>query len=186
MADFAVNRAVGDDIARAPSDYPCAEVWLARRGGAVRHLVRDAGHLIRPALVLLAGLAVFLAVRSAIVPKAFGQYGHYRPGALALVRQRPIVYAGQDTCLLCHDDEGKARAAGKHAHVACEACHGPLALHADDPAAHVPQLPDVANLCRLCHEKDAAKPRAFPQVVTAEHSGGVACNQCHQPHNPHI
>ena len=67
--------------------------------------------------------------------------------------------------MLCHDDEAKARAAGKHAHVACEACHGPLAQHADDPAAHVPQLPDVANLCRRCHEKDAAKPKNFPQVV---------------------
>ena len=124
----------------------------------MRRLVQDAGHLIRPALILLTGLAVFLVVRSAIVPKAFGQYGHYRPGALALVRQHPIAYAGQDTCVLCHDDEAKARAAGKHAHVACEACHGPLAQHADDPAAIRPQLPDVANLCRRCHEKDAAKP----------------------------
>jgi len=152
----------------------------------LRRWLRDGVHLIRLALVLVAGLGVFLAVRSAIVPKAFGQYGHYRPGALAMIRQRPISYAGQDTCVLCHDGEAKARAAGKHAHVACEACHGPLAEHADDPSAHIPQLPDVANLCRRCHEKDAAKPRNFPQVATAEHSGGMICNQCHQPHNPHL
>jgi hypothetical protein len=88
--------------------------------------------------------------------------------------------------VLCHDDEGKARAAGKHAHVACEACHGALAQHADDPAAHVPKLPEVANLCRRCHEQDAAKPKNFPQVATAAHSGGMACNNCHQPHNPHL
>jgi hypothetical protein len=87
---------------------------------------------------------------------------------------------------MCHDEQATARAAGKHAHVACEACHGPLAQHADDPAAHVPKLPDVADLCRRCHEKDAAKPKNFPQVATAEHSGGVACNSCHQPHNPHL
>ena len=37
-------------------------------------------------------------------------------------------------------------------------------------------MPDVANLCRRCHEKDAAKPPNFPQVATAEHSGGVLCN----------
>jgi hypothetical protein len=137
-------------------------------------------------VVLLAGIGLFLVVRAAVVPKGFGQYGHYRPGALDTVRQRPISYAGQETCLLCHEDQGKARAAGKHAHVACEACHGPLAKHADDPAANVPKLPDVANLCRRCHEKDTAKPKTFPQVVTAEHSGGAPCNACHVPHNPHL
>ena len=152
----------------------------------MRRILRDWEHLIRPALVLVAGLALFLVVRHAIVPKAFGQYGHYRPGALGLIREHPIAYAGQDTCVMCHDEQAKLRAAGKHAHVACEACHGPLALHASDPTAHVPQLPDVGNLCRRCHEQDAAKPRNFPQVVTAEHSGGVACNTCHQPHNPHL
>lgn len=151
---------------------------------AVRRILRDWAHLIRPALVLLAGLALFMVLRGALVPKAFGQYGHYRPGALDLVRQHPISYAGQDTCVLCHDDQAKVRAAGKHAHVACEACHGPLAQHADNPAAHVPQLPNVANLCRRCHEKDTAKPKSFPQVATAEHSGGMACNMCHKPHNP--
>jgi cytochrome c554/c'-like protein len=147
---------------------------------------RDAGHLIRPAAVLLAGLALFVVVRSAVIPKAFGQYGHYRPAALASIRQRQPAFAGQATCVLCHEDEAKARAAGKHAHVACEACHGPQAKHADDPVSVKPTLPEVAALCRRCHEKDAAKPKTFPQVVTAEHSGGVACNTCHQPHSPQL
>jgi hypothetical protein len=152
----------------------------------MRRLFRDSAHLVRPALVLLAVLAIFLVVRSAIIPKAFGQYGHYRPGALDLVRQHKISYAGQDTCVMCHDEQATARAAGKHAHVACEACHGPQAQHADDPEAHVPKLPQVADLCRRCHEQDAAKPKNFPQVVTAEHSGGMACNTCHKPHNPQL
>ena len=148
--------------------------------------LRDAGHLVRPAAVLLAGLAAFLVIRSAVVPKAFGQYGHYRPAALDLIRQRPPAFAGQDTCVLCHDDEAKARAGGKHAHVACEACHGPQAKHANDPIALKPALPDVRTLCGRCHEKDAAKPKTFPQVATADHSGGVACNSCHQPHSPQL
>jgi len=145
-------------------------------------------HLVRPALVLIAAMGVFLVVRAAIIPKDFGKYGHYRPGALDLVRSHPIAYAGQETCVMCHDDQAKVRASGKHAHVACEACHGPQAKHAgaDDPSSRKPQLPDVANLCRRCHEKDAAKPQGFPQVVTAEHSGGAVCNSCHQPHNPHL
>ena len=137
-------------------------------------------------MVLLAALGIFLVVRSAIVPKAFGQYGHYRPGALGEIRAHPLAYAGQDKCVLCHDDEGKARAAGKHARVACEACHGPLAKHADDPASIIPKLPEAADLCRRCHEKDASKPAGFPQVISAEHSGGVSCTGCHQPHNPHL
>jgi cytochrome c554/c'-like protein len=149
-------------------------------------IFRDSGHLIRPALVILAGLAAFGVLRQAVIPKAFGQYGHYRPGALELVRNRPLSYGGQQACLVCHEDQGKARAAGKHAHVACEACHGPLAKHAEDPGSLVPKLPEVAGLCVRCHEKDAAKPRAFPQVVSAEHSGGMVCNSCHQPHNPHL
>jgi hypothetical protein len=154
----------------------------------VRQFLRDSGHLIRPAAVLLAALCIFLVARTALIPKAFGEYGHYNPGALETIRQKPVSYAGHETCVLCHEDEAKVHDAGKHAHVACEACHGPQAAHAqaDDPSAHKPALPDVANLCRRCHEKDAAKPAGFPQVVTAAHSGGALCNVCHQPHNPHL
>ena len=154
----------------------------------MRRLFRDSGHLIRPAIVLIAALAIFLVVRGAVIPKAFGQYGHFRPGALDDIRKRPVSYAGQDMCVMCHDAQATVRAAGKHAHVACEACHGPQTKHAtaDDPSAARPKLPDVANLCRRCHEQDAAKPKKFPQVATAQHSGGVLCNTCHKPHNPHI
>jgi len=131
-------------------------------------------------------MGLFLAIRSAVIPRNFGQYGHYRPGALAAIRQHPVAFAGQDACVLCHDDPAQKRSAGKHAHIACEACHGPLAAHANDPGALKPKLPDVANLCRRCHERDAAKPAKFPQVATAEHSGGAVCTTCHVPHNPHL
>jgi len=152
----------------------------------MRKLFHDSGHLIRPAVVILVGLALFIALRGAVIPKGFGQYGHYRPGALDLVRGRPIAYAGQQQCAICHDDQAKVRAEGKHAGVACEACHGPLAKHADDPGSVTPKLPDVATLCVRCHEKDAAKPPNFPQVASAEHSGGMVCNTCHKPHNPKL
>ncbi len=152
----------------------------------MNRIFRDSGHLIRPAIVLIAALVVFLIVRSAIIPEAFGQYGHYRPGALDLVAARPIAYAGQNACVLCHEDEANVRASGKHAHVACETCHGPLAKHVADPVSVVPKLPEVATLCARCHEKDSAKPKGFPQVATAEHSGGMACNDCHKPHSPKL
>jgi hypothetical protein len=148
--------------------------------------LRDSGHLIRPAVVLVGVLGLFLVVRSAIIPAAFGKYGHYRPGALDSIAARPISYAGQDTCVLCHEDQAKVRASGKHAHVACEACHGPLAGHALDPVNNKPKLPEVASLCVRCHEKDSAKPKEFPQVASAEHSNGMVCNDCHKPHSPKL
>jgi len=148
-------------------------------------MFRDSGHLVRPAAVLLAGIGLFLVFRQAVIPKNFGQYGHYRPGAIDLVRQHPIAYAGQQQCLMCHEEQGKIRAEGKHAHVACETCHGPQAKHAED-GTNKPKLPEVATLCVRCHEKDAAKPPKFPQVASAEHSGGMACNDCHKPHNPRL
>ncbi len=152
----------------------------------MRRFLQDWAHLLLPAGVLIAGLGVFLVIRAAVVPKSFGEYGHYRGAALEMIRQKPVSYAGQDMCVMCHDDQAKVKAAGKHATVHCEACHGPLAKHAEDPAANVPKLPDVAVLCKRCHEQDPAKPSWFPQVVTAEHSGGMKCTECHQPHSPHI
>ncbi len=152
----------------------------------MRRLFQDSGHLIRPALVLLAAVGVFLMVRAAVVPKDFGKYGHYRPAALDLVRQHPMAYAGQDTCVMCHDEEAKARAAGKHAHVACEACHGPLAQHADDPSPTSPNCPTWPTSAAAAMKRTPPNPAGFPQVATAEHSGGMLCNDCHQPHNPHL
>ena len=151
----------------------------------MNRIFRDSAHLIRPALVLLAGMGAFLAVRSAVVQQAFGKYGHFRPAALEINRQKPLAFAGQGACVVCHDEEAKARAAGKHTHVACEACHGPQVAHANDPSLQ-PALPDVKVLCARCHQKDAAKPKAFPQVAIADHYGGLVCNTCHQPHNPHL
>jgi len=150
------------------------------------HFARDSSHLLRLVAVFVVALGIFLLVRQAVIPKAFGQYGHYRPGALQAARARPVSFAGQDACIACHDDQAKARAGGRHAHVACEACHGPQARHAADPTALKPTLPDAATLCRSCHEKDAAKPKSFPQVATADHMPGAVCTGCHQPHNPHL
>lgn len=155
---------------------------------AMKGLFARSGHLVRPGLVIIAALVVFLAVRGALVPADFGKYGHYRAGALTDIRNLPISYAGQDLCVACHADQASARAEGKHAHVSCEACHGPQATHAysDDHAASKPALPDAAVLCKRCHEADAAKPKWFPQVKTAEHSLGLVCTTCHKPHAPKI
>ena len=152
----------------------------------MRRVLRESEHLVRLVLVLGGVVLVFLAIRHFIVPPSFGQYGHYRAASLGEVRARPISFAGQAACAVCHDEMAQKRSQGKHAKVACEACHGPLAAHAEDPDGHKAQKPDVATLCVRCHEAEPAKPTSFPQVVSQEHSQGVVCNTCHDPHRPNL
>lgn len=148
------------------------------------NVFRDAGHLFRLAGVFLAGILLFLVLRSFLVPKSFGQYGHYRGNSLSEIAARPSNFAGHETCETCHSDVLEKKKDGKHARVNCEACHGALAKHADDPASVTPQKLDTAVLCVRCHEANAAKPKGFPQVVSADHAGGLPCDTCHQPHSP--
>ncbi len=150
------------------------------------HVFKDIEHLIRLAAVMAIGLIAFIVLRAAVVPRSFGQYGHYRGAAIAEAAAHPISYAGHTVCEGCHTDVVEQKKLGKHVGVPCEACHGPLAKHADDPASVTPPKLDTAVLCARCHEANSAKPKWFPQVVTADHSGGVACDTCHQPHKPRI
>jgi transcription elongation factor Elf1 len=150
------------------------------------HLFKDIEHLVRLAVVMLIVVAAFVILRAAIVPRSFGEYGHYRGAAIAEIAAKPIVHAGHQTCETCHSDIADVKKQGKHVGVNCEACHGALAAHADDPVSVTPAKLDTAILCARCHEANSAKPKWFPQVVTADHSGGLACDTCHQPHSPKI
>jgi len=178
-------------------------------------IFKDAGHLFRFAGLFVLAFLVFLVVRHYVVPKSFGQYGHYRGAAIGEIAQHPAKFVGHDACETCHSDVADKKKAGKHAHVNCEACHGaiferlpvaeqprpnlfqraialivrpmppdPLLLrHAEDPSVK-PVLPDTAVLCARCHTASAAMPKGFPQVVPAEHSNGMPCETCHNPHSP--
>jgi len=154
--------------------------------GATMHAFKDSGHIFRLVAVFVVGIILFLVIRGFLVPKSFGEYGHYRGNAMAEAAARPINFAGHETCETCHVDVLDKKKDGKHAHVNCEACHGPLARHADDPASVQPAKLDTAVLCVKCHEANAAKPKSFPQVASADHSSGLPCDTCHQPHSPAI
>jgi len=145
---------------------------------------KDAQHLLRLAGVFFAGFALFLLMRHVLVPRSFGQYGHFRGNALAEIATHPINYAGHKPCEDCHVDIVEVKNAGKHIGVNCEACHGPQEKHVVDPGEVVPKLPDTAVLCPRCHEANLAKPLKFPQVDSKDHSGGQPCKTCHQPHSP--
>jgi len=144
---------------------------------------KDAGHLIRLALLLGMLVVAFLVIRRAVIPEGFGRYGHFRPAALEDVRAHPIHFAGRAACEACHSDVMELKQKGKHAGLSCEACHGPLAKHAEDPEVK-PVLPKVVALCSRCHEAHSARPKWFPRVNTKEHSGGESCEACHKPHKP--
>jgi hypothetical protein len=145
---------------------------------------KDAGHLFRFAGLFVLAFLAFLVVRHFVVPKSFGQYGHYRGAAIGEIAARPVKFAGHEKCETCHTDVMDKKKDGRHAHVNCEACHGAQDQHAGDPSAAKVVLPDTAVLCARCHTASAAKPKGFPQVEPADHSQGLPCETCHQPHNP--
>ena len=87
---------------------------------------------------IILAFIIFLVVRSYVVPKSFGQYGHYRGNAITDIAAHPVKFAGHQACETCHSDEADTKNKGKHSHVNCEACHGALAKHADDPASVTP------------------------------------------------
>jgi hypothetical protein len=157
----------------------------ARREKSLMNVFKDAGHLFRLAALFLVAFLAFLGIRGLLVPRSFGQYGHYRGDAMAEIAARPVNFAGHQTCETCHTDVLEIKKDGRHARVNCEACHGPQAKHADDPASVKPAKLDTAVLCLRCHAMNSAKPVSFPQVA-ADHSNGLACDACHQPHSPAI
>ena len=159
---------------------------LYLKGCVFMNTFKDAGHLFRLAAVFVIGGLAFVGVRALLVPKSFGQYGHYRGDAPAEIAARPVNYAGHQACEDCHSDVLEKKKSGRHVHVNCEACHGPLAKHVDDPGSVHPEKLDTAVLCVRCHEANIAKPLAFPQVASADHSSGLPCDTCHQPHSPAI
>jgi predicted CXXCH cytochrome family protein len=150
----------------------------------MKKLLKESEHLVRLALVLGAGVLVFLLIRRVVVPPSFGKLGHYRAASIDTVMARPITFAGHGTCEACHDEIFQTKNQGKHAKVACEACHEGSARHTEDPTTNKAIKPDVATLCVRCHEADPARPKWFPQVVSKDHSQGLVCNTCHNPHRP--
>jgi hypothetical protein len=143
---------------------------------------QDVEHLFRVAGLFAVGVVIFVVARAAFVPDDFGVYGHYRAGALDDARSRPIVFAGRAACAECHEDAGTA--AGAHARVGCEACHGAQAAHAADPGAATPGKLEPATLCLNCHRASASKPEWFAQIDPADHAAGESCDACHAPHAP--
>ena len=166
--------------------------------------VRPTTHIVRVALLFLAGITIFLIARRSFVPSDFGTLGFYRAGTLDDVRAHKIAYAGAKACDECHSgtydrpdapstakkNEAAVLVAvadpvkdNKHSVLRCEACHGPMAFHIDDLDKAIPKV-GGDKLCFGCHKQVTGRPGTQPQVVPGDHGGTDSCISCHRPHRP--
>jgi DmsE family decaheme c-type cytochrome len=108
----------------------------------------------------------------------------------------PPGYVGSSTCELCHSDIAQAFGSNPHHLVetgvkpgwkgmACEACHGPGAKHAESVSPSDIRNParltaeETDRLCLKCHLN---RPARTGWVTSSHFKEGVACTSCHSVH----
>jgi uncharacterized paraquat-inducible protein A len=157
---------------------------LARRRPTTRAGVVK-GILAGGALVVL--LAVASVALAVVVPWVYGEYGfHPEENARSWAALTP-QFADSTLCQRCHQAEYTPWKVSKHATVACESCHGPLAQHAatapeEAPSGSLGMEKPAAGLCAACHEQGPGKPDGFATVDLAAHYAGGTCTGCHDGH----
>jgi predicted CXXCH cytochrome family protein len=151
-------------------------------------------HVLRMLFLVILVLVGFHILRTLFTPRSFGKHGHYRADNVREQMAKPVIHGESAACASCHVDRSRDMAAGRHASVACEVCHAPLAVHVREgaPVAKMPRFRSTA-LCLRCHDELDARPKGFPQVRADEHlrRGGLemgpeVCMGCHDAHNPRI
>jgi hypothetical protein len=153
--------------------------------------MESARHVFRVLFLLVIVVAFFIVGRTLLVPKSYGAYGPYRfDNVPQQAGARLPLHGGVASCRECHADRVKTVADGAHRRVSCENCHAPLGTHAK-PSGRIAEMAVDRSytLCARCHRKIDGRPEAFPQIVLAQHQGGVegkACIECHDPHSPKL
>ncbi|MEA2115947.1 MAG: hypothetical protein U9P36_11285 [Thermodesulfobacteriota bacterium] len=153
-------------------------------------------HVFKIILVLIAVVGGGVAVRAMVMPKTFGDFGHYRGSAIEDEMNRPIRNGTNASCLVCHPYIRQMHLEGVHNTVSCEFCHGPMADHVKDGKV-IADLPkkqgeEIKNLCLRCHNqiirarpKESIKMISMPQHLEEKHVRiDHNCNQCHNVHAP--
>lgn len=138
----------------------------------------------RLVVVFAIGIAAFIAARKTLVPKTFGDLGHYRAAALTDITALERKYAGREECVTCHEEEVATHSRARHQTVACETCHGPAAEHIASGGDVKPIVPRERDFCPRCHGYDLARPTGFPQIDPVTHNPVKPCVECHKPHEP--
>jgi len=137
-----------------------------------------------------AGVIIFFILRAIFVPPTFGEVGWYRAASVDEIAELETKIAEEFRCFNCHPNEHAEWSVGEHRNVSCEACHGLLKFHAENPEkqAYDEHLSPKAfnssiEFCLSCHGVSVSKPEHFPQV-SVEHSKYWDCLRCHNPHDP--
>jgi predicted nucleic acid-binding Zn ribbon protein len=138
--------------------------------------------IVRLLLLVVGIVVVYATARYFLTPASFRQYGWYRGEALAEIRARQPVFAGKKACEECHSDQVQKLQKFEHKPLSCEACHGALKAHVDNPDVQ-PQKSGF-GICLRCHEANPSRPKWHKQIVVKTHYGGGKCSECHVPHAP--
>jgi DmsE family decaheme c-type cytochrome len=139
------------------------------------------------ALVLICGAGVVAASERTPAPPS-------PPSAPA----QPANFVGDETCVTCHDSEGKSLKATLHGKAqnvrtpaarsgqACETCHGPGQKHVDsgnkeDIRRFTAMAPrEASETCLSCHSRSN-----HTQFYGGPHdSRNLSCVSCHSVHSP--
>lgn len=104
-----------------------------------------------------------------------------------------------DTCETCHTATAWSPAqfdhaafyplAGRHAQIACDACHAGgryegtprtcAGCHADDKAGAQPSHASFPDTCETCHTQNAWTPATYRHRFPVPHRDATACGDCH-------
>lgn len=155
-------------------------------------------HLWRAALLVIGFGLVFVLGSHFMVPATFGDEGFYRAASRAEYMAQPAVHgADRHACASCHEKQQATHDQGRHASVNCEVCHAPMATHVRDGQKFADMVKNPSRaLCGRCHQKLAARPKAFPQIEPAAHLQALgaieagepvpdgSCALCHPAHDP--
>ena len=150
-------------------------------------------HVWRPLYVILGLVAGILLFRLVYVPADFGvqeqgyTFGFHRLGNEREWKGYPAKYKGSSYCNECHDDKVKSWEASAHAVIPCENCHGAALSHPDKPEKLT--IDRTRDLCIRCHSKlymPSSGRNDIPGIDPEQHNAGVACVDCHNPHNPSL
>ena len=147
-------------------------------------------HLKRLAVLLVAGFAGFLVLRTLATPESWNYADWYRGDSPIEIAQLPLIYGGNESCQGCHEFEHEELVAFDHKTLSCESCHGALADHVKQDAKFAAAtIDDTAWQCLNCHAALINKPEDFPQFPGAveDHKSleeDAPCVACHNPHDP--
>jgi hypothetical protein len=142
--------------------------------------------VFRVSILLLFVVIAFVIFRHLSIPKSFGQYGYYRGDNVEEWASLDQNYApGSRDCSKCHANEFQATIQAEHNQLDCQSCHGPLLAHMRSPNESHPKVVGNADLCGACHRELVGRSsNQIRTVRVGEHSGGLDCTKCHDPHQP--